>query len=162
MKKIYAIIDGTRNILIVAVLGFIILIGSVQIFLRYTPGINALNWVDEIMRYLNIWVVFLAASIGVKESTHLSMDYFLNKFFPAKTIRVVKKITHVVVILSLGLLVYHGTLRVLANRNAVIQSLPISISLFYLAIPVGCSLILLDYVLILLYGEHPYSRRKSA
>ena len=29
----------------------------------YTSYNNALNWVDEIMRYLNIWVIFLAAGI---------------------------------------------------------------------------------------------------
>ncbi|MFQ3619729.1 MAG: TRAP transporter small permease subunit, partial [Spirochaetales bacterium] len=77
MERFYRIIDRIRAILIILILGFIIGIGAVQIFLRYFPYTKAFDWVDEIMRYLNIWVVFLAASIGVKESTHLSMDYFL-------------------------------------------------------------------------------------
>jgi TRAP-type C4-dicarboxylate transport system permease small subunit len=59
----------------------------------------------------------------------------------------------------MGLLIYHGTLRVWENRNALIQSVPISISYFYLAIPIGSGLILLDYLLILFNkGEHPYAR----
>ncbi len=159
MRKVYGVINALRGALIVAVLGFIIIIGSVQIVLRYVPGLKPLSWVDEIMRYLNIWVVFLAASIGVRESTHLSMDYFLQKLFSPAAIRIVKKTSEIVIILSLLLLIYHGTLRVVANTNAVIQSLPISISFFYLAIPVGCALILLDYVIILIHGSHPYSRK---
>ena len=159
MKTVYRIIDRIRTIAIISILGFIIGIGAIQIFLRYFPWTKPFDWVDEIMRYLNIWVVFLAASIGVKESTHLNMDYFLHKFFPDSIVKRIKSITHICIILCMGLLIYHGTLRVWENRNALIQSVPISISCFYLAIPIGSGLILLDYLLILFNkGEHPYAR----
>ena len=159
MRRIYAVIDTLRSVLIIAILGFIIFIGTVQIVMRYTPGINALSWVDEIMRYLNIWLVFLAASVGVRESSHLNLDYFLNKLFSAAAIRVVKKVSQLAIIAALVVVIYHGTIRVIDNLHTVIQSLPISIAIFYAAIPVGSAVILLDYLLILTSGgEHPFSR----
>jgi TRAP-type C4-dicarboxylate transport system permease small subunit len=157
LERIYRIVDRVRAVLLVLIMGFIIGIGAVQIVLRYSPLTKPFDWVDEIMRYLNIWVVFLAASIGVKESTHLSMDYFLKKFFSPRRVAWFRKATHVCIILTMLLLIYHGSLRVWANRFTYIQSMHLSISFFYLAIPVGSALILFDYVLVLLHGgDHPY------
>ncbi|MCX7788725.1 MAG: TRAP transporter small permease [Spirochaetes bacterium] len=157
LERIYRIVDRVRAVLIVLIMGFIIGIGAVQIVLRYSPLTKPFDWVDEIMRYLNIWVVFLAASIGVKESTHLSMDYFLKKYFSTRTVGWIKRATHVCIILTMLLLIYHGSLRVWANRYTFIQSMHLSISFFYLAIPIGSALILFEYILVLLHGgDHPY------
>ena len=159
MRKIYIVIDKIRSIVVICIMSFIVIVGAVQIFMRYTPGINPMSWVDEIMRYLNIWLVLLAASIGVKYNAHLQMDYFLYKLVPPKVIHVVKRITQAAVIISLLLLIYYGTLRVIANVNTVIQSLPLSIALFYAAIPIGSLLILFDYLLVCIYGEHPFGKK---
>ncbi len=160
MKRVYLVINAVRNILIIAILSFIIVIGAVQIVMRYTPGINALSWVDEIMRYLNIWLIFLAASVGVRESSHLNLEYFLHKLFSDHKINIIKKISQAGIILSLLIVIYYGVIRVIDNLNTVIQSLPLSISYFYAAIPVGGTIILLDYILILIHGEHPFSRMR--
>ena len=161
MEKIYHIIDRIRSFVLICIMSFIIIIGAIQIFMRYTPGINPMSWVDEIMRYLNIWLVLLAASIGVKCNAHLQMDYFLYKFVHPKIIPILKRITQAAVIISLLMLIYYGTLRVIANIHTVIQSLPLSIALFYAAIPIGSLLILLDYSLICIYGEHPFEKAKT-
>jgi len=160
MKRVYMIINIVRSVLIIAILSFIIVIGAVQIIMRYTPGINALSWVDEIMRYLNIWLVFLATSVGVRESSHLNLAYFLHKLFSDKKIDIIKKISQTGIVLSLLVVIYYGVIRVIDNLDTVIQSLPLSISCFYAAIPVGSAIILLDYILILIYGEHPFSRMR--
>lgn len=156
LKRIYRLLDSARSILVIIIFAFIITIGTIQIIMRYTPGINALSWVDEIMRYLNIWVVFLAAGIGAKNNSHLKVEYFLFKLFPDMIIPIVRRITYMFIIFSLLIVIYFGTLRVFDNLHAVIQSMPISISLFYAAIPVGSILMLLDYILIIIYGEHPF------
>ena len=156
LKKIYRLLDSARSILVIIIFAFIISIGAIQVIMRYTPRINALSWVDEIMRYLNIWVVFLAAGIGVKNNSNLKVEYFLFKLFPDRIIPVVRRITCMVIIFSLLIIIYFGTLRVFDNLHSVIQSIPISISFFYAAIPVGSVLMLLDYILILIYGEHPF------
>ncbi len=138
------------------IFSFIITIGAVQIFMRYTPGINPMSWVDEIMRYVNIWLVMLSASIGVKYGSHLKMDYFLFKLVPERGIRTVRVITSAMIAIALLILIYFGIIRTLDNLRTIIHSLPISISWFYAAIPIGGILILMEYVLIFIFGKHPF------
>ena len=157
LQKTYFFIDRLRMVALIAIFVFIVSIGTLQIFMRYTPGINALSWVDEIMRYLNIWLVLLASSIGVKHGAHLRMDYFLNKLVPAKGVKAVRLVTELAVIFALCVLIYYGVMRTLDNLKTVIQALPVSIAWFYTAIPVGSILMLMEFLLIFINGgRHPY------
>ncbi|TVR67360.1 MAG: TRAP transporter small permease [Spirochaetaceae bacterium] len=155
-STVYTVVDRVRMTAVILVFGFIITIGAVQIFMRYTPGLNPWSWVSEIMRYLNIWVVMLSASIGVKYGTHLKMDYLLYKIVPERAIRIILPLTRIMIVLALCLLIYYGVQRTSANLRTVIHSLPISIAWFYAAIPLGGALILMEYLLIFIHGTHPY------
>jgi TRAP-type C4-dicarboxylate transport system permease small subunit len=81
---IYHALNFIRNTLIVLIFSFIILTGAWAVFLRYLPDLKGLPWIDEVLRYLNIWVVFLGASVAVKQHSHLSVDFFLRKLFSAR------------------------------------------------------------------------------
>jgi TRAP-type C4-dicarboxylate transport system permease small subunit len=153
---IYKVLNFLRNILIVLIFSFIILAGAWAIFLRYMPNMKGLSWVDEVLRYLNIWVVFLGASVAVKQGSHLSVDFFLRKLFSAKWVTIMRKLTLIVIIGCLCILIYASTKKVLGSLNVVIQAAPVSIAVFYLAIPVGCLFMVIDYLLILIFGEHPF------
>ena len=61
----------------------------------------------------------------------------------------------------LCILIYASVKKVLGSLNVVIQAAPVSIAVFYLAIPVGACLMLLDYILILVFGEHPFKIQRS-
>ena len=154
--KFYKMLDTIRNILIILIFGFIVISGALAIFLRYMPNLKTLPWVDEVLRYLNIWVVFLGTSVAVKRRNHLNVDFFIKKIFPGKSLNIVRKVTLLVILASLIILIVASTKKVLGTLNVVIQAAPISIAIFYLAIPVGCGLMFLDYVLILLFGDHPF------
>jgi TRAP-type transport system small permease protein len=154
--SVYAVIDRVRMIAVISFFVCIVTIGTLQIFMRYTPGINPRSWFTEIMRYLNIWVVMLSASIGVKYGNHLRMDFLLNKMVSERVVRFIRPVTRVMMVLSLCLLIYYGTQRTAANLRTVIQSLPISIAWFYAAIPVGGVLILLEYLITFVHGEIPH------
>jgi len=153
---VYKILDTLRNVLIVLIFGFIIASGALAIFLRYMPNLRGLPWIDEVLRYLNIWVVFLGASVAIKNGSHLSVDYFVKKLFSARTVAFIRKLTLIVILICLSILISASTKRFLSSLNVVIQAAPISIAVFYLAIPVGCLLLFLDYLLILIFGEHPF------
>lgn len=163
LRKIYKSLNMARMVGIIAILSTIITLGTIQIILRYfSPAeLKPFPWGDEIMRLLNIWMVFLAASLGAKENTHLSMDFLIKKLFSERRVETVKRLATIIVIAVLLLIIYHGTLRTIANQRAMLQNIQISIAWFYAAIPVGCLYLLFDYLLILIYGEHPFSRKKD-
>jgi C4-dicarboxylate transporter DctQ subunit len=156
LAPIYKVVDVCRNVLIVLIFSFIILAGAWAIFLRYMPNLKTLPWIDEVLRYLNIWLVFLGASVAVKQGSHLKVDFFLRKLFPNNVVNIIKKCTLAVMLICLSFLIVASTKKFLGSLNVVIQAAPVSIAVFYLAIPVGCLLMGLDYALILVCGEHPF------
>jgi len=156
LKTVYRIINLIRNILIVILFSFIIIVGAINIFLRYMPGLSSLKWPDEILRYVNIWVIFLGASVGVKSGTHISIDYFIQKLFNKKGYYLIKKSSLILILGTLIFLIVIGLDKFFKMTNILIQAAPISISIFYLAIPIGCLLMFIDYLLIFLFDVHPF------
>ncbi len=160
LKKCYRVYNGVRAAAIVTLLLSIILLCVVQIILRYftSAAIKPFAWGDEIVRLSSIWVSFLAASLGVRESSHLSVDFFMQKFVPKKALNIVKRVATAFVLVILALLVWYGISRTIANIPTMLQNVPISMAWFYAAIPVGSLCLFIDYLLILIYGRHPFSR----
>lgn len=161
LEPYYRVMDTVRNWLIVLIFAFIVISGAVQIFLRYTPGLRGFQWTTEVLRYLNIWVVFIGASVAIKANAHLQVDYFVEKFASERARRIIRRFTMIAILGVLVLLIVIGTQKVFSSMNVVIQAAPISVSVFYLAVPVGCLLMLIDYSLIFLYGEHPFRPDKT-
>lgn len=160
LKKIYNVLDRIRMVTIVSVMAFMILLCTAQIILRYftSADLKPFAWGDEIMRLAAMWPAFLAASLGAKEGTHISVTHFIKKYLSEKIMNLVLKIANVIVILTLCYLVYFGTDRTLANLQTSLQNLDMSMAWFYAAVPVGCLFLLIDYTLILIFGRHPFSK----
>lgn len=79
-RRIYLIktmINGLYRSLVIlqtVLLGILLLIVTLQIATRVMPFLPNLLWTEEIARFLLIWVIFLGASIGVKESSHFTVS----------------------------------------------------------------------------------------
>jgi TRAP-type C4-dicarboxylate transport system permease small subunit len=159
LKRIYSFFNGVRTVGIVLLLGGMVLLCMVQVMLRYATSvwIKPFAWGDELIRLTSIWVVFLAASLGVREGSHLSVEFFLNKLLPERTIAVVKRIANVILLACMAALVWFGIEQTRLNMDSTLQNLDISMGLFYAAIPVGCAYLFFDYLLITVYGYHPFA-----
>jgi TRAP-type C4-dicarboxylate transport system permease small subunit len=159
LRRIYLLFNGLRTVAIVSLLGGMVLLCTVQVVLRYaiSTSIKPFAWGDEIIRLTSIWVVFLAASLGVREGSHLSVEFFLNKWLPKRAIAVVKKIANVIVLACMAGLIWFGIEQTRLNLDSSLQNLDISMGLFYAAIPVGCAYLFFDYLLITIYGYHPFA-----
>lgn len=162
IKKIYKALDNVRLIGIISVFSFMITLSLVQIFLRYFSflGFRLFAWGDEIIRLSSIWVVFLAASLGVKVGAHLSVAFFLEKYVPQKMIVVIQKIANILLAVVLIFLIFYGSKYTFNAFGKSLQNLEMSIAWFYAAMPVGCIYLLIDYLLIFFYGEHPFAIKK--
>lgn len=160
LKKCYAVYNRTRAVAIVTLLSAIILLCIVQVVLRYftSASLKPFAWGDEIVRLSSIWVSFLGASIGVRDSSHLSVTFFLEKYVPPKALNIVRRAATVVVLAVLTLLVVYGVKRTISNIPTMLQNVPMSMAWFYAAIPVGSLFLWFDYLLIVLYGKHPFAK----
>ena len=162
LKKLYTIYDRMRAVTIISLLSGVVLLCIVQIVLRYftSSALKPFAWGDEIVRLSSIWVFFLGASIGVRDSSHLSVTFFLEKYVPPKALRVVQKAAMAIVLVVLTLLVVYGVKRTVSNIPTMLQNVPMSMAWFYAAIPVGSLFLWFDYFLIILYGKHPFTHKK--
>jgi TRAP-type C4-dicarboxylate transport system permease small subunit len=157
LRKIYNFLDKARSWAIILLLSGIVILSLVQIVLRYftSASLRPFAWGDEVVRLTAIWVAFLAASVGVKKESHLSVEFFLNKFLNPSQLIIAKKAATVVVILALTAVAKEGITYTLNSRGAMLQNLPnISIAWFYASIPVGCTLLIMEY-LVKLFEKKP-------
>jgi TRAP-type C4-dicarboxylate transport system permease small subunit len=149
LKKLYNMVDKARSWAIILLLSSVIILSLVQIVLRYftSASLRPFAWGDEVIRLTAIWVAFLAASVGVKNESHLSVEFFLNKFLNPRQLVIAKKAATAIVILALAAVVKEGVTYTLNSRNAMLQNLPqVSIAWFYASIPVGCILLIIEYL----------------
>lgn len=159
-KIIYQILDALRNVMIVVFFSVIIVSCFTDVVFRYVPWIKSLGWTEEILRYLNVWIILLGASVAAKRKGHLAMQYFLRAFRP-KYQAMITQFVYTTILIFLAIMIVFSTQKTLQNIQQQVQAFPITIAWFYLAIPVGSFYMFLDYLLILIYGAHPFCRQSE-
>ena len=60
-------------------LGVVVAITLVAVFYRYVLQLG-LSWTEELSRGLNIWIIFLGASVGFKYSQHVAVEFLVDRF----------------------------------------------------------------------------------
>jgi len=105
-----------------------------------------LFWADELARMSFIWMIMFGSVVGVEENTHFRMDYFYNKL-PKRAAKIVFAISLFFISAFLIVLCWQGI--VLCQNIVGVKSagLGIPMYIFYLAIPIGAFLMLIQLFL---------------
>ena len=74
---IQVIVEAVGSVLVLAVTIIIIM----QVLFRYVLKIP-FEWSEEFARILFIWIVWLGSIIGIPKASHMSIEFFRNRFFP--------------------------------------------------------------------------------
>lgn len=114
----------------------------IEVFLRYLFG-KSLYVTEELTRYLMVWVVFLASSLAIREEAHISIGILVNRF-RGRARTWFNFVAHALLIFFLVFLMIEGIIILPFQIDQIIPSLEIPIFWFYLAIPVGCGLMILN------------------
>ena len=159
LKKTYFFLCKCRDIAIIAILAFIVGLVAVQVILRYftAASLRPFAWGDELIRNLSVWVFFLGGSLAAREGAHISIDFIVKKLFKGKGRWALDKAAGLVVLAVLGMIIVVGARQALGNPAKMVNLRFIPMTCFYLAIPVGSAYIFIDYLLITIFGCHPFS-----
>ena len=132
-----------------AVLAALLAVMAVLVFgnvvLRYVFGIS-LSWVEELTRYMMIWLAWLGAGLALREGAHIAIDA-LQAALPEVGARLLRTIVLLAMIGFFGALVWLGwrySMFAWRQQTAVLR---LPAGLVYLAIPVGSFLMLLHLAL---------------
>lgn len=142
-----------------AVLAVMTLAVFVQVVLRYL-GLTGIDGLEEVPRYLFIWLVMLGAAAAMWRHEHTVLDYFVNLFRP--------EIRAAIFVLTNGLgIAFFGYMIWLSFTllpNAALQTsagLGLTLDYVFMAMPVGAVLIIVP-MLRNIYNALRGSWRKSS
>lgn len=104
-------------------LGTITIVLFAQIVLRNFTS-NGLVWGNELSVYLNIWLVFLGATIIFADNKHVSMDFIMARF-GEKVNRVVNIFNQLLIMIFIVCVLYNTLIFLIENKGKTpVMSLP--------------------------------------
>jgi TRAP-type C4-dicarboxylate transport system permease small subunit len=137
-ERVDEAIARVEQTLIVTFLGFMILLAFLQIVLRnyFTTG---LDWGDQLLRNLVLWIGFIGATLATKEGKHINID-IVSRWLPALGKNIVTLITYLFSFFICCLLTY-AALKFIKNEvqmeNMTFLSIPAWIPEMILPITFG-------------------------
>jgi TRAP-type C4-dicarboxylate transport system permease small subunit len=142
--KINQVLIKFLELVVIIVTGLLVLDVVWQVFTRYILR-NPSTWTDELAVMLLIWVSLLGASVGFIRSSHLGVDFVVNKLVGQK--RTIAEIAAYILIalFALFVLVYGGyrLVSVTLITQQTSAALRVKMGYVYAAIPISGVFILL-------------------
>ena len=131
------------------IVGTILLVMAVLVFanvvLRYVAGIS-LTWVEELTRYMMIWLAWLAIGLAVRQGAHIAVDTLVQSLPPlwSRLLRVVILALVIGFFVAVAWYGFEYALFTWGQESAVLR---LSLGAVYLAIPFG-SVVMLVHILL--------------
>ena len=147
LKKVDKIMTYIEDHLIAALLIAMTAITFWGVITRFVIN-DSSSWSEEASRYLSIWAVFIGASLGVKKGAHIGVEAFVVAL-PKRAQRYAGIITSLCCLVFCVALTYIGgdyTQR-LMSTGQLSPAMRIPIVFAYAAVPVGCLLMSIRYLL---------------
>ncbi|MCE5283786.1 MAG: TRAP transporter small permease [Deltaproteobacteria bacterium] len=138
----YKCLNKTLEVLTVIILVLITAMVSAEVILRYGFG-GSLLITEEFTRYALIWMVFLACSLAVAENSHIRVEFAVN-LFKGKAKAWVNLIAQMLFTVFLVFLIVQGAIALPFQLDQIIPTLDISMFWFYMALPVGGALMIVN------------------
>lgn len=140
MKRFYDALGYLGGLILALMTGAVFL----QVALRYVFAI-AIDGIDEVPRYLFVWLVMIGAAAAMHRGEHTALDYFRDRMGP------IGRRLMLLVTTGAGALLFLSMIKVsvVLVPNAQLQTsagLSLPLGYVFAAIPVGCALILLPMI----------------
>ncbi len=112
-----------------------------QVVFRYVVK-APISWSEEVATFSFIWLSILSAALGVKYGMHFSIEAVVKRF-PMPVQRLLTVLTSLSVSGLLAILIWFGLNLVMLNNTQISPAMGMPMSIPYLSVPVGCTLMLI-------------------
>lgn len=143
VKKASDFIDKISCWLVVLAMGGMVFFTSVQIIARVF--FKALSWSEEVTRYLLVWSTFIGAGCVYKRGGHISVT-FIQDLFKGSSKKFVQMLVHLLCAAFFAIAVYFGIKYMGKQSGQLSAALRVPMNLMYMAIPIGCAIMLLHSI----------------
>jgi TRAP-type C4-dicarboxylate transport system permease small subunit len=142
MATLVARVTAATKVGIVVSMAGMTAVVAAEVFARYVLNAS-ISFSEELSRLLFVWAGFLSASLALREGLHIGMD-LVKKRFGGRARRAITAINNGLTLILLVTVVAAGGSILPDQWQQRTTTLGISVFWFYLAIPTGCSLMILQ------------------
>lgn len=150
MRVALAAIDGLNRVVgwaLAALLAVISLVVLLQVLVRFiltAIGIDVrASWTEELARYLLCWMVFLGGAHGCRKAQLMALDFAVSKL-PGRLGQAARYLALLICLGFFVLLIQVGWSFVEFGRTEASPVMGLSMHWIYAAIPVGCTLMIVN------------------
>ncbi|MEO3427436.1 TRAP transporter small permease [Pelagibius sp. CAU 1746] len=147
------------EILAAILLVAVIAMNLAQVFFRYVL-VDPLSWSEETMRYSTTWMVFLAAGPALFRGEHMVINLFSDLRSAG-----LRRLAQRAVLICIGafcvLLMWQGFPAAIDNMRQVSPAVRIPMTIPYLAIPVGATLMLIKVACLMFLPDGAFASEDS-
>ena len=139
---------------LIAMLAAMALMVFTNVALRFTTD-QSILWVEEVSRYLMIWLTFIGAGLVLRYGGHIGIDT-LQERFPAQAPKL-RAVIFVLLVAFFAFMTWIGTRYAMLTWGQTTPVLQIPVGAVYLALPIGFGLLVVHLLLM----AAPYVRARA-
>ena len=144
IKRFLAFVWKLEALAITALLGLMVTITFIAVVNRNTVA-YPMPWTEEIVRFMFLWCIMIAASKGVRENAHIGINVF-TAVLPKKAQAYLNLFVIGLAILVCVLLVRVGYIQTQNNIRQLSPSLGINMGFVYSGVAVGGGLMVVSWL----------------
>jgi len=135
MRKVSNLIGSVEKVTTIILMAAITLVLFCNVIFRYFLK-DPIFWANEASIFMMAWVTFLGGSLSLKNKSQASITFLVNRF-TEKNKKVLNIVTHIVILASLGFLIYLSFDWIFSLTGTKSSSMRIPMWIPYLSVPVG-------------------------
>ncbi len=105
LNKFSDLINFLVENVVAILMGLMTIVVFLQVVFRVTSG--SLPWSEELARYMMIYMVYMGASVGVKKSNHIAVE-FLVGLLPGKGRTIADIVADILMLICFVIIIYFG------------------------------------------------------
>lgn len=133
-------LDSVCGVLCVICVTSMVLITGLQVVCRMY--FTALVWSEELSRYFLVWSTFLGAACVYKRMGHINVT-IVRELFPPGVQKALQVLVHLLCAVFFIIAIYYGIKYMNIQSRQLSAAMRIPMRWVYLAIPLGCGIMLL-------------------
>lgn len=147
-NKFIQMLEKLEEIILVTMFIAMVLIIFIQVIMRYAFN-SSLSWSEELGKFLFVWLSWLGISIGAKRGEHIKITMFLEKL-SEKKLHIINIVSEIIVLSICAVTAFYGIKLVISEQNVFYAGIKISMSWGYLAVVVGCIMMMIRSIYFIL------------
>lgn len=147
LKKVDAVMTAVERAMVGSLLIIMTSVVCYGVFERFVLKFGQ-GWTEEVSRYITVWATYIGASYGVKMGSHIGVDVFVDYILPARfrpQVLIVTTLCCLTFTVWMTSLAWQYTERLMGGATS--PALFIPMWTVYIAIPIGCGMMSIRYIL---------------